>query len=84
MFKWNRSNTSTNQTVINSEEYDKCLRRMSELDTGIKTVKSEIELLRTDLANLRGKFNAKLTRIKEEEAKEETKDIYTTNEIPFG
>ena len=85
MLEWFKRKTQDPSTkFINSEEYDKCLRRISELSATIKTVESQTELLKSDLANLRGKFNARLSRLKEEEVKEESKDIYTSSDIPFG
>jgi len=85
MFWQRRNDSNSREKDINSSEYDKCLRRFSEGDSRIAALETKIELLKTDVANLRGKFNQRLTGLKVEEQKaEEAKDINTSNEIPFG
>jgi hypothetical protein len=62
---------------LNSLEYETCLKRISELDTKIRSFEGEFKIMQTSLDNLRGNFNRKLRGIKEEETKEEQKPTET-------
>ena len=87
MFGFKANNTGAKN--INSSEYEECLKRILERDSRVATLASELEALKTELANLRGKFNAKLSKIKQEEQQEQDQkqkqeEIYTSHEIAFG
>ena len=58
---------------INSVEYEKLSKRITELVAEVETMRSKIKVLETDNANLRGNFNRKLSGIKKEELQEEEK-----------
>jgi len=87
---WKRSQ-GNDAKHLNSDEYERVLKRISELSSELGVCKANLEILRTDLANLRGKFNQRLRGSKHEEeqtteaTKSEsdlTKDLYP--EIPLG
>jgi len=79
---------SGSKDILRSAEYELCLKRIAENNTRITSLESAIENLKLDLANLRGKFAAKLTKMKIEEdtekKEEEAKDINNGGYIPFG
>jgi len=83
VFGRNKTNDS-GKTAISTEEYEKCLKRFIEIDSRIGILENKFKLLQTDYENLRGNFNRKLKGLKEEEQKEETKEINTSFELPFG
>jgi len=84
---WKKSD-DTGKKDINSSEYETCLKRILEGNTRIESLIAKVNALETDVANLRGKFNARLTKIKTEEQKEQeeqqTQQINTDGTIPFG
>jgi hypothetical protein len=82
-FHANRTN-NTSSNVINSDEYDRVLKRISELDANFKLLKVDVDVLRTDVSNLRGKFNQRLKGLKEEEQKQEIESFNNSGEVPFG
>lgn len=71
---WKNNN---NNKVINSEEYEKLFKRITELNNKVEEIIGKIAIINTNYDNLRGNFNRKLSGTKEkEEIKEETaKDI---------
>lgn len=81
------SNDSSKKSM-DSQEYDRLVKRISDGDAKIRILETDIQMLRTDIANLRGKFNAKLKGIKEQELLEEKKVEIENNIndqfIPFG
>jgi len=83
---WNKSNEKTqvpSQNSVNSTEYENLAKRNVELSTRIGLCETNLELLKTDVANLRGKFNQRLKGLREEEGKEEKKEIETINNTEF-
>jgi molecular chaperone GrpE (heat shock protein) len=67
---------------INSDEYEKITKRIIEIHGDYTQLKAEINSLRTDLENLRGIFNRKLSGIR----KQESQDLNEDNPIilPYG
>lgn len=59
---------------INSDEYEKLTKKIIELNANYESLIKRVDLIVTDIANLRGRFNQKLSRIKEEEKTEESKE----------
>lgn len=71
---------------INSEEYEKLSMKVVELHAMIHKLSSEIRIVQSDNANLRGQFNRKLLGIKKEEQTEEIqeqKDINNQVILPY-
>lgn len=66
--------------TLNSDEYEKLSKKMIDLKEELETFGVKLNVLRTDVDNLRGNFNRKLKGLKKEEMEEEedskTKDIY--------
>lgn len=60
---------------LNSDEYDKVLRKLSELNSELEIHKAKLSVIRTDLENLRGRFNQRLAKIGADENKEPPKEI---------
>lgn len=85
---WKKKNEGANQRkeTLNSDEYDKCIRRIAEIDSRVKLFEVDLEVLKTGQSNLRGILNRKLKGLEEGEKKEEEvkKNIYTSEFIPFG
>jgi len=81
---WFRKKTDNlDAKVINSIEYEQCLKRISELSAEIKMLNVKIEILQTDCSNLRGRFNQRLKSIGEGEIPkpEQPKEINTTEPL---
>jgi len=55
------------KTQINSDEYEKLHKKITELVGLIDELKINVTMLQTDCSNLRGQFNRKLQGIKKEE-----------------
>ena len=68
-----RKNENTSKNPINSDEYERLAKRISDLDSSMRTFKTNIEMFETDLANLRGKFNQRLKGLAPEEKPQEIK-----------
>jgi len=56
---------SVNPKHVNSYEYEALSKRLSETNTDVATLKGNVKVLETDLANLRGKFNQRLRGLTE-------------------
>ena len=73
---------------VNSKEYEKLAMRIVECTTAILSVENKLNLLKTDVENLRGKFNQRLRGIKlDEQVKEleQQKENFNNNDVvPFG
>ena len=85
-FKRNITNENTNKNSIDSVAYDELVKRLSNAVGRIGVLEVTLEAIKTDIANLRGKFSARLKGIKEEELKkeEETEKINNDTYLPFG
>jgi hypothetical protein len=59
---WNQQRKS-----LNSEEYDKILKKLSELDNKVEVLNGKFKALETNYDLLRGQFNRKLAGIRKEE-----------------
>jgi archaellum component FlaC len=66
----------TKNLTLNSDEYERVNKRIIELRHEIEELAIKYKILETNYNNLRGNFNRKLNKLKEEEEPEETeKDI---------
>lgn len=86
---WKNKNETTDRDkrCINSDEYGKIIVLISNQTQRIADCEININLLKTDVANLRGNFNRKLSGIakNEEQVKQqETESFNNSNEVPFG
>ena len=88
---WKRKNDAQIQdkNVIGSDEYGKLVHRLSEIDAKLKLFESVIEIFKTNLDDLRGKFNRKLKGLEKEEKKQEsqmdeTETINNGGYVGFG
>ena len=86
---WKKQNERDNpdKRCINSDEYGKLIILISNQTARIADCEININLLKTDVANLRGNFNRKLSGIakNEEQVKQqETESFNNSNEVPFG
>jgi predicted nucleic acid-binding Zn-ribbon protein len=64
-------------------------KRTIEIDSEIKALKSSIDLLKTDVADLRGNFDSRLRKIRARGIEEQQPDVKTeefnnSGEVPFG
>lgn len=78
-----KKNVDPSKKPLNSDEYEHVLKRILEINTRIGVCESKIEILKTEMDNLRGNFNRKLKGIKEEEQKE-TQEINSSPDVYFG
>lgn len=76
-----RKNNNLGEKSFNTEEYVKLLKRISELDTRLETIDNKYGILKTDVENLRGRFNQKLKSFTEEKPNAETKDLNLDNTV---
>ena len=68
---------------LGSEEYEKLVKRIIELNGFYEQLKTKIEILNTNYDNLRGNFNRKLSGIKLEEEKK-TENINSDGTVYLG
>jgi len=86
---WKKENEtdSGNKKCINSDEYEKLIRRISEEAARISHLENDFKILSTNVDNLRGNFNRKLSGIaknEEQTKQQETESFINSNEVPFG
>lgn len=85
---WKKKDDNLHKEHLNSDEYERLLKRLLDITTEVKSCQAELKLLQSDLANLRGNFNRKLAGIaKEESAKEkpqEEEKFINSNDVYFG
>lgn len=81
------------QEPMNSEDYEKLSKKITDLATLVEELKVKFRVLETNYDNLRGNFNRKLAGLKKEEAdsdpdpmdqKQDTKSINTSVILPYG
>lgn len=76
-----------NNKKVNSDEYEKLAKKITDLSSSVDELTAKIRIITSDVSNLRGLFNRKLTGIKKEEQvqeEEETKDINNTVILPWN
>lgn len=86
MLFW-KKHDNTNQNASIPLEYDRLLRRLSDVSAEIELLKTTVKVMQTDLDNLRGNFNRKLKGLEKEEKTEENpkpQNIYTSDYVAFG
>lgn len=81
MFKF--LSNDKNKNVVNSDEYERISKRISELSARQEILDNKIEMLKTDVSNLRGRFNQRLKGFSKEE-ETQSKDINTGENIYLG
>ena len=81
MFNFLKKDEDTDKKVINSSEYDNCLKRISEIHSAVETLKSSVENIRTDVASLRGKFNQRFKGVEDKPTEIES---FNNSEIYMG
>jgi len=84
MMFWNKKKDDPNKNTTNSEEYERLSKRITDLAAEVALHKTKVELIETDVANLRGKFNRKLSGLQKEEEKVEPKEEEKTESIING
>jgi len=81
------------QEPMNSEDYEKLSKKITDLATLVEELKVKFRVLETNYDNLRGNFNRKLAGLKKEEAdpdpdpmdqKTDSKSINTSVILPYG
>jgi len=83
----NEKTEVSGKALSNSDEYDRLLKRISENTNDITTIGATLKILQTDLADLRGKINSYLSKIRaraDEVKKEEQQQEEYGSEIPVG
>lgn len=68
-----------NNKSVNSEEYEKLSKKISELSSDVTELTAKIRIITSDVSNLRGLFNRKLTGLKKEEQQEENEEEKSIN-----
>lgn len=59
-----------NESPLRSDEYERISRRFTEVVAIVEELQNKFKILETNYNNLRGNFNRKLSKIKEEEKEE--------------
>jgi len=77
-----RKNPSKN--LMDSDTYDKLLKRISERDSEVATLKSKVEVLQQDVTSLRGKMSTKLRDLQKEYNLTEEESSLSDGYLPFG
>jgi len=80
-------NKNLGEKNINSNEYDSVLKKISEINAELELFKTKLNLIKTDLDNLRGRFNQRIAKGREgddKEAGEPTKELNNGEFIPLG
>ena len=81
------------QEPMNSEDYEKLSKKITDLATLVEELKVKFRVLETNYDNLRGNFNRKLAGLKKEEVdpdpdpmdqKTDSKSINTSVILPYG
>jgi DNA anti-recombination protein RmuC len=83
------NNANKNKEPVNSDEYERLLKRVAEIVADLSAVKASLENTRTDLSSLRGKFNQRLRGADNTEAdkgsgKPTEEEKYISDELPLG
>jgi len=71
LFKWKNERPDQNAKTLRSDEYDSILKRIAEINSAVSVLETKHQSLKTDVDNLRGRFNQRLKGFKEEEKAEE-------------
>jgi archaellum component FlaC len=82
-----RKNDNSSKNVMDPDSYARILNKLSEIDSRIKSVENDFKLLTTDVQNLRGNFNRKLSGLAKEEKESpppQTEKFNSYEEVPFG
>jgi hypothetical protein len=83
--KKSKNGYDKDKNVINSDEYELCVKRIISTGTDVTVLKTKVEALETSLANMRGFINRKIGDISsKKETVEEPKDINNDNTVYFG
>lgn len=89
---WKKPNETqvSSPNPIHSAEYEDLVKRISAGAGKIATIEITLEAIKTDLANLRGKFSARLKGLKSEEEEQKkaeefkTETVNNTEFVAFG
>lgn len=87
---WWKKNDNTSKNPVNSEEYERLAKRITELVAELGLLKANYKIIETDVDNLRGNFNRKLKGLVKEEEKvapkeEEKSETYINDGfVAFG
>lgn len=85
-----RETNNSNSKAINSDEYERCLKRIAELDTEIGVLETKTDAITSSLANLRGIINRKLGGAKiidedgNEKEEKKTATVIKDEYVAFG
>lgn len=70
------------KSKLNSDEYEAITKKFTDLRASYEELQQKVKLMQTDIDNLRGRFNQKLSRIKKEDFDEtETKEETINNPV---
>jgi len=83
------NNANKNKEPVNSDEYERLLKRVAEIVADLSAVKASLENTRTDLSSLRGKFNQRLrgadnTGTDQKSENGPVSEKYLSDELPLG
>ena len=78
---WWKKNNDASKNSLSSDEYERLVKKFSDYDARIRILDTQLEIFKTNLDDLRGKFNRKLKGLQAEEPKEEPKEEKKTETI---
>jgi len=78
-----KKNEDTGKKIINSAEYEHCLKRISEINSKVEALTNKLENIQTGLSSIRGKLNKRLEGETNQPKPEVEKDL-NENELYLG
>lgn len=72
------------KSVVNSEEYEKLTKKLIDISSKLDMLDARVKALITDMDNLRGQFNKKLSKIKKDDMEEKTENINNPVILPYN
>jgi len=85
---WFQKKDDTDKKIINSDEYEKCLSRIAELDAKYRVLQSTIDFLEGNVRLLRGKLTKAIKggdlEVEKKPEENKTENSLNSNEVPFG
>jgi len=80
MFNFFRKNENSGTKIANSDEYERLSKKLIDLSAAVAALAGKYEILETNLANLRGKFNQRLRGREDQSTDQPTGDEIKVSE----
>jgi len=86
MFGLFKKHENSGAQITNSAEYERLSKKITDISSDLAALKGQLEIHKTDLANLRGKFNQRLRGREDQSTDQPAKpeEFINSNEVPIG